>query len=79
VIRLGLIVIVLAICLTIVGAELYGAAWLAAHGMALAVRHPLVTVVVALASLPVNMTIASEARQKRATWRTGFFKGVRHG
>lgn len=71
-IRLGLFLIGFAVCLAIVGAELYGLAWLAAHGMALATHHEAFTAGIALLSLAWNRRVVAAARRKRATWRADF-------
>lgn len=75
-IRLGLALIVLGVCLATLGAELYVGAWLAAHGIAVAVRHPWITAGLAVASFEANRRVVSAARFRRANWRAGYFRTV---
>lgn len=72
-IRLLLILLVLAVCLATVCAEVYAGMWLFAHGMALASRHPLGTIVAAIVFLGINWAYVRGCRLHRAQWWSEFF------
>ncbi len=72
-IRAVIFLVALWFLLVVIVGELYVAAWLAAHGMALATRQPGITAGLALASLDVNRRIVAKAKAERMKWRAVFF------
>ncbi len=73
-IRLPLFLIVMAGCLAIVAAELYGILWLAAHAIAWGTRHPFLLIGLAAALFSVTRRVVADGRRRRSAWRAAFFR-----